>query len=1259
MSDNVLGFAAEFQDNASPAMGKLGLSYAALEAKVNKFDAMVQKNTKTLQAISLGAGIAATGLGFASNRMWKALGDSTNKAEEWEKSTTNLKYALGDINEIDFSKLKGRMMDVGMATLYSAKDASDSMYQLVSYGLGTSVDILDKYGQKINRTRAELATDDVLRFSTMSGGLISLADSAAFTGAMINKLNIDMSKVKYDEQGNRVTQLTRAMDMLAMASVATAIQIEDIPPMFNSMRTAMGDMNMPLETGLAWMGTFKNMGMQAAETGNMMVAMGRKITMLSGKELTSKMMQELGGGGNRGKRSEYWVNKVFGSPEELNKQLKDAKGNFGNMTQFIGKIIDYTDKAYAGNKVGKLAFLKNFFGDQQSMQGVQMLASASAKVEKDIFKVDEWGEKLKDAQGNMIKLYSAGQVVKGVEAIEYMTAQIRMSQGEAQRYSKMMEGTLWGVRELKKGVVETFQILMGEHILPIAKAALLATKTVFEQLVGFARAHPYITKVAVVLGIVVAVLLTVGTAAAGLIALVTFMITQFQGLGRGVLSLSGFFRGLKASTDAAALSQARLNAAQRAMPGTTALATRGAPVAAGRAPRLGGAGSMLVSAGVMVGSSMLLNRMMKPKDGEEETPEMAASRQKKAAIGGVAVMGAQIGVDHMLMKGIGPIKMFTNMFTKLGSIATKTFTLIGNKIPIGSLMKGEGLIAKIGLNLGTWGTKLSPLLSKLPVIGALLSIATGITGLFTNNVWGLGDAFRVVRDKIHAYVLRPLMAIQSFIHKFVAGTRFLLMALFTDEVLEKDVKTLGSSALGLIDFLNSGVGRFIRSIVVGFRQVGDFIDKIKVIWEGFNNSKGLTEGMGEMGAIFGGIGTLIGMALGGPLGAIVGGLVGTAIGALIAGIVNIVRNWDDFKKRIGETMQLIGGAFMAKIEGIKNFFINVASAIWGALVGAFNKVRDAIVGTFDFIRAKVAESPFGRLILAVVRAIGFIHDLGFFAGQMVGMLAAGLAVGIGNLTVKAAKATANFLVNVGKGIANFAVSGWKTISGLAVKGAGFVVNVFSKAKDSAISFVTGALGEFSKFFGNIWQLASSSPFGQWIGGILNTVRNIFTGIISSAMSLGSTIASTISSGLKTAWDVVVDWVNKLRDKIASIFDGLGATINSLVSKGYSAMANLSPTEGGKDKNMSKAAEAAISGMGSPSIAGDYFGNGVNRQEVASMLAAARVDTTGGTGNKVMHIHLPNIPQGVSKDDIESAIRQHLGRQGLSQYFNEFVVEVNE
>ena len=113
---------------------------------------------------------------------------------------------------------------------------------------------------------SKIALESTLNFATMSQGLVSLADSAKFAGALVNKFGMDLSRVRIDETGQRITALDRAMDMLARTAQITGFQIRDFPIAFNSLRTAAREANMDLETTLTLMGALKTTGMSAAET---------------------------------------------------------------------------------------------------------------------------------------------------------------------------------------------------------------------------------------------------------------------------------------------------------------------------------------------------------------------------------------------------------------------------------------------------------------------------------------------------------------------------------------------------------------------------------------------------------------------------------------------------------------------------------------------------------------------------------------------------------------------------------------------------------------------------------------------------------------------------------------------------------------------------------------------------------------------------------------------------------------------------------
>jgi TP901 family phage tail tape measure protein len=573
----VLGFSAQYQDMATPGLSSLGRTYDRVRSTVSGLTSAVEKNTQRLQTISLGAGIASLGLFKLAGGMKNFFGTAADEAMEFQVASKNLQFMLR-ATTAEMKDLNAEAFKIGNETLFSATEASKAWYQLVSFGLGGVV----KLASGAEKGIAQLALRSTLNFSTMSAGTVDLAESAAFAGQLVNKLNIDMSKVRFDERGREITLLDRAMDMLAKTTQITGFQVRDFPIAFNSMRSALQDVNMELPTAMAMAGVMKTMGLSAADAGHMMVGLNRRVSMFASKVMTVEAFQKMGRGtGARAKMREYWIKQIFpGGVKEFEKAVTDARGNVGNMIDLFAKLQTVIEQKFGKEKTAggfrRMGFLQKFFGDTMTQQGFRLMSQFRHELTENVYAVDEWGDHIVRG-GKKVLLFSKG-VHTGFRALKAMEAQIKMSQGEAAKYTKMMEQTTWGLKKLQQGVRQTFMIVLGQHVLPILNKFYQVLFKIVSAMGDFARAHPIITKILVVLGLTTTALIAMGAVAAGAIAVFSFMTLQFGKVGAGLFSTANFFKKVTVSATSATAAVGRYNMATKTM---------GAPLAGGALPKKG------------------------------------------------------------------------------------------------------------------------------------------------------------------------------------------------------------------------------------------------------------------------------------------------------------------------------------------------------------------------------------------------------------------------------------------------------------------------------------------------------------------------------------------------------------------------------------------------------------------------------------------------------------------------------------------------
>lgn len=1142
----VLGFISTYTDRATPGLGRLGATYERLKLRVNTLTGAIDQNSRTLTRMGLGLGVASFGLFAVYNKLGAVWKKSVDEAQKFEVAEKNLRYALGlsaktAENDAKMQGVRNEAFKIGADTLYSATEAAQAWYNLVSFGLSGSTKMFDqhgnsliKQGKHVERNLAEIATRATLDFATMSAGTVSLDEAASFAGQIVNKLGLDLSRIKTDEAGNEMNQLSRAMDKMARATILTGFQVRDLPIAFRSMRSVLGDLNMDLETSLAMTGIWNTLGLEAADAGHMMVSLGRKTFQFAGKALRQEMEAAIGvgkgGKGNmRAKRRDYWVNKVFGSPAEMNKALQDARGDVGNLIDFYAKIQDYIEKKYGKEGAGlkKGAFLQQFFGEVQSMQGFQMLAKYKFVTDKDIYQVDEWGEKVKDAKGNWIKLAEANKEFTGFKAVQMMAAAIKDSAGEARTYAKMMEESSWGLKKLQEGVRQTFMILVGEHVLPILNKFYKALYWVFNRLSDFARTHPYITKVAVVFGLVATAVIGVGAVLAGLIAMFSFMSGQLVRVVTGLKATAASYFLVAKGAASATASTAAYNAANM----------------------LGGKGT--------------------------------------------AAKGASSATDILTTTAnVGTMAK--------GSVFARMWSVI------------VGWISRAGKLIVSLGPKLLRVAKIGGIVAAIAGIIYGAFEMVKKNVWGIGDAFVAVGNWFKTYIVQPIMDFVDTIRRFLVKIRFILMALFTDEVYAEDVRFLGAESLDLIDMLNNGFFKFIRSIIVFFRYIGDAIDKVKKLFDFMG------EGMGEMSMMLGGVGALIGTAVAGPLGAVVGGLIGLLVGGLVAAIVNVVRNWDTFKERMVTFVKEIPDLLYKAWQVLKDGFFGLVE--W--LAEKWSNFVQGLPGPVRFV-IDVIET----IVLGIAAVIGWFVSMTFKAIK-----------GFIGLVVKipaGAKALVRGVVSAFTAVATFFEDIFKTI-GKTVLG----------------------------FFSWIWSKIKDTAFGKFLSGVGSALTKSLGAAWSALSSIGGAIYDQVASGFDSAWTVVKRLVDQLGEWMSIIWEKIKAGFYSVIAVLYKARLTGSVTKAGQAQygaeylGYSMRAEVTPSSKAIKEFAAR---EGINVASLVDILQdIKRTGTVGENGQRVMNFNFPNMPASMTTDELHDLIQKLFNEAGVNlyDYMDEFRVNVD-
>ena len=224
-----------------------------------------------------------------------------------------------------------------------------------------------------------------------------------------------------------------------------------------------------------------------------------------------------------------------------------------------------------------------------------------------------------------------------------------------------------------------------------------------------------------------------------------------------------------------------------------------------------------------------------------------------------------------------------------------------------------------------------------------------------------------------------------------------------------------------------------------------------------------TSGMVEMG----GIGAGIGFLFGGPLGA----AIGAGIGILIAGIINIVQNWDEFKKLISTTWDLVMDS--GPVRAIKN----LGKTISKFFAPENNALVAFMVSAFDFV------SGFAKIFGAVVVSIGrFLIGLGVkvWEGIKSGMQRGASAffnflIGFLPENIPFIDAITDKLSSVRDGVKGL----WDTVVANLKKAFGKIPDFFRGALNVMRSLFFNFAAKIQTFLAGAFKLASALPLADF------------------------------------------------------------------------------------------------------------------------------------------------------------------------------------
>lgn len=868
------------------------------------------------QLISMGAALGASSaaVGALAYKMQSTLSGWAESGKNLEVALTNLKYNA-QATEEEFKRISDRVMETGRNSLYSATQATEAMYELMSFGLQGAIDVTDEAGRHFKRKTAEMALDATLNYATMTHGLVSLADAAKLSGAMVQKAHLDMSKVSYDEEGNMITQLDRMYDKVSKASILTGLKPEDMPAIMNSARAAISMVNMDLSTALAMVGQLKSSGMDNAESGNKLVEYARKAADLGAKYLTTDMYAHIraamgkdpmkGATTMLGKRQTYWLDTVFGSRSEFEKALSDESGNFRDPLEFM-QILDKKMMGLGYSRVKTIETLRKMFGTTESMQMFLTFAEqASFTPSENIYAVDEWGRKLDGVNEKL--LYQKDITYKGIEAMLAYRYSVDASRGESQRYADMMKKTFWGEMQHFNALKDTVKSQYGKYVGELAVAVMRLVNGLMRFFSAIETNFPNVARaftwLLVTLTAIGAALAVIGLP----LAMISLAMGRFATIGHNLGRVTGIkFIGSAAQSVAQnGFLSTVVGAGGKLMP--SAAASAGASLLS----KMKLAGSGVGSLGAAVGIPKLFGwlsaltgrgakSLVDTSDGLMSLRGVPGFSRFASVNGSIAgFSGVGLGAISRLLGIIGNVSLAwgASRLAKVGDYMLSSSSKMN--VFSGALVRFTGALTGFsGVGLGLI-SKLSWLAGKgiAPMIATALSIGKGLFSLFSKFATtfvkpmimftgilsifqGIFSLFSDSADKSKTWA----QSFKDFFRDIGGATRLFKKALFSMDgvVTDEDIDAARSLAPATLKLIDNPVFAFFRHLVEFSHKVdkefNDMIEQISKVDSSITGNKvidtGKLKGAGLIGKGIGGIGgwlggmaaaTAIGMPFLGPI----------------------------------------------------------------------------------------------------------------------------------------------------------------------------------------------------------------------------------------------------------------------------------------------------------------------------------------------------------------------------------------------------------
>jgi TP901 family phage tail tape measure protein len=470
-----LSIVLDFQDRMSSGMMNANRVFNTTRTNAQQTVRAIDQNAVAYERLGMTGmqtSIAGYGMIKAGTSVLGWLGQSVNEASSFEKELKILQNTAG-MTDAQFKKwgASNFAIKTGIETAFSPQEAVQGMYELKSAGLSNKA-VFDSLRSTLNLVAA-------------SAGEIDLSSGSALMASTLTKFNLASS------------QAPRIANLMAKLANVSNFHYGELPAFINSLGSAPSKLGRPIEELMAMGGLLRNVGQESAQSGQTVAGFAGSITLM-----TSALKREGKGRGGSLATMKLDAMKALGLDS---KTLYDAKGNARSMMEIFRTLLEHTSKMTQQQRVYNL---QKVFGDQAGN-----LANA---IELSTKQFMVWDKKTqtyvqqvtKDKSGrtmifnDTLSRYTVAttkqlQELKdsGKTSFDEMVSGLKNVDGEASKAAKGMLNTTWGTQKLLQGSVQTFQILLGQTVLPVLNKGIQGITKLMNHLISFGKAHPTIMKV--------------------------------------------------------------------------------------------------------------------------------------------------------------------------------------------------------------------------------------------------------------------------------------------------------------------------------------------------------------------------------------------------------------------------------------------------------------------------------------------------------------------------------------------------------------------------------------------------------------------------------------------------------------------------------------------------------------------------------------------------------------------------------------------